>query len=150
MTRRSLFAVILVVLGACQDKDDATDCALVDCAFQSFTIKLLGPEGNNLITNGTYDPKDITVTKNGKLLFTGSSSMDSITFEIQGKVGLNTYEIQLSPTETDTLVLSLSGENIRKGCCGFDFPIDSVLYNGTAQETITEGDVYFMTLTVFK
>jgi len=145
-----LSSFVLLLMMSCGSNDDGVDCSLVDCAFQRFTIELVDELGNNLLTNGTYNNDEVTVTKNGTPLFFGSSTSEAISFQVRGEVGQNTYEIQLGETETDTLVLTLSGEDIRTGCCGPYFPITMIVYNGEELEGEIDPDFYFGKITVVK
>ena len=143
---------LLLVFGvflACND-DDGNDCALVDCGFQSLSIEFVDTNGINLIANGTYEQATIIVTKDGVQINSNRSTSDTLFFEINGEVGENIYEIKLNDTETDVLILDLSGENVETGCCGPYFPINQILYNGQEQEGESDSAPYFEKITIVK
>lgn len=144
-----LFISSIFIL-ACNGNDDDIDCSLVDCAFQSISIELVDTDGNNLIANGTYQQSDIVITKDGNQLNSNLDTSDIIFFEIQGKVGSNIYEVKLNENETDILVLTLSGERIKTGCCGPYFQISSISYNGEDKEGELKEENYFQKITVIK
>jgi hypothetical protein len=139
---------LFILLSSCKE-DEGIDCSLVDCAFQAFTIEFVDADGTNLIENGRYDQSTIIVRKNGNQINSTLNTSDILYFEVMGEVGTNTYEIRLNDSETDILVLDLSGENIRTGCCGPYYDISTALYNGTAQE-ILQDEYYFAKIVVTK
>ena len=129
----TLLALLFVFFTSCGE-DDGTDCSLVDCALQSFSIEIVDIDGNNLIANGTYDKSNIIVTKNDNQLNSNLSTSDEIYFEIRGEVGNNTYLIKLNDSETDILVLNLTTNNQGNECCSPFYTINSALYNNTTIE----------------
>jgi len=145
--------VFLLVCGLLMvgcDDNGGNDCALVDCAFQAFSIEFVDTNGNNLIANGTYQHTEIIVTKDGVQLNSNQSTSDKLFFEIKGDVGENSYEIKLNDVETDILVLGLSGDNVDHGCCGPYFPITQILYNGEEQDDVSEDELYFKEIIIIK
>lgn len=144
-----LFLCLVALVASCKQEDDELDCSLVDCAFQSFSIELIDMDGTNLLANGTYDKSTIIVSKDGNQVNSNLNTSEVLYFEVLGDAGKNSYKIKLNDSETDILELDLSGENIRRGCCGPYYQINTILYNGVAQE-IPQDDLYFSKITVIK
>jgi hypothetical protein len=93
-------------------------------------------QGENLIANQTYIADDITIddvtngyTSSG-VVFTSVSGIENfIALGIYGQDGNNTFEINLSETEIDTLVLNLTRSETGGPCSQFIFTLNSTVYN---------------------
>ena len=138
-----LFPIIL--LNGCETDDDI-NCALFDPAPQLFFIELLDNEGNNLIENGTFNANDIVVRFNDfeftQVVFNEVEELQNlISISLLGDSGDNTYEIVLSETETDTLVLNLSVE--RQTCGARFFNLNTATYNEEPQTIIEDDPLLF-------
>jgi len=121
--------------------EDDVDCAAVSCIQDSFQVILTDDAGTNLIDNGTFNPNEITVIRNGEIAGnvanmadTGLPSAIWLTLE---RAGNTDFEIRLNQTETDMLSLSLFIESTG-ACCGPNFSANSAVYNGVSQ-TIQRG-----------
>lgn len=134
----------LLFLSMCESNDEDTDtlppnCATVTCLVQTLSIELKDMEGTNLIVNGTYPLEGITVSKESLQMNRFVTTPDSvITFFISGKKGLNSYQIKLNDTETDTLILNLKEKHPASECCSAYFDIIDAKYNGNLTEVIVE------------
>ncbi len=137
------------VLFSCNSDD--VDCISEPIFNGAIVIELVNVDGENLIENGTYNAEDITIAFNDSLL-TGVVTTDfpeianRIVLNIFGQDGDNTFDINLSDTETDELILNLTREATGGPCSQFALLLNAALYNS---ETIAlqDSDVgYLMTI----
>ena len=122
--------MIVLLFAAC---GKTTDCG--DPIFKSLFIKITNAAGENLIEQGEIVGDNIIV-RNGMteytnvVLSTVEPIKNYITLNLNGPTTDVTYEIQLSETRTDILVLGLSNV-ISDGICPISFwLVDSASYNG--------------------
>ncbi|MFS4468916.1 hypothetical protein [Maribacter sp. 2210JD10-5] len=135
--RIKLYPIVLLFLffKSC-NSSDGIDCALVDCAAQGFSIVFVDSDGTNLIENGTFSIADITISKNGKQLGFNASEENQIFFEVAGQQGENIYEITLSESRTDELILDLNRTNSGSECCSPFFDVNSASYTNSSNVLI--------------
>lgn len=122
------------------DNDAEVACPLEIPVFANLLIELVNAEGENLIENGTYIPANITIDSNGNTLtnvvLTNVEGLENfIAIGLSGEDGDNTFEINLSGTETDILVLNISREEIGDLCPQTVFELNAVIYNDVSKET---------------
>ncbi|WP_372752790.1 hypothetical protein [Mariniflexile sp.] len=121
-----------ICLFSCKDDKEEVDCSLLDFANPSLFIKLLDANGNNLIENKVYNSDDISIIFNGytmtNVVIDNVESLENlIVLNLIGVEGNNIFEIKLSDTETDTLIMNLTVES---KYCGWTFlKLNSVTYN---------------------
>ncbi len=120
---------------SCNQDDDAC----LSFAPPEFFIELLDSEGNNLIENGTFIGPEITVLTQNVLMsgvvFPGLEEVENlIVIELLGLDGDNEYQINLSDSVTDILILNLSVENHE---CGPVKTVNTATYNGVSQTVET-------------
>lgn len=127
-----IFLCFLSIWSCKTDKDDI-DCSLYDFESRSLFIKLVDTEGNNLIENETYNADDIIILFNDyeikNVVVKNVESINNlVVLNLIGTAGDNEFNIKLSNTEIDNLVLSLTAES---AVCGYTFfKLNSVNYNG--------------------
>ena len=134
----------LVCCYSCVD-DNFVDDNCDGVAIPSFTapniaIELIDAEGNNLIENGTLDASTITIASD---IFDGTISplfSDTIfRVEYLNDTRIISYEINLSESRTDILILDVSERNTLSdnGCFILPDPIlNSASYNDVMQNII--------------
>jgi len=135
-----------LALFSCNNDDDVIECALFDPIIQTFYVELIDNQGNNLFENGTFNSDDVVVSINGfdlsGVIFNDVPGIENIiVLSLFGQAGDSTYEIQLSDTITDTLVLNLveDGETV----CNFTpLRVNAAIYNDVTQ-TIEDFDDVF-------
>ena len=143
------FLLCLVLLYSCSSDDDLV------CSINSNNIfvKLVDNEGNNLIENETYLADEIVVRFNAAYEFTNvvfnevEGLENLIAINIFGEQGNNTFEIQLSDSETDTLILNLNKEIIDGPCGNVYYILNSVTYNGNDEIPEDFDGDYLITVT---
>ena len=134
--QKLLFLGFILFLFAACNPSDKTDCDLVDCAFQTFSIAFVDDEGTNLIANGTFSETDVSVSKNDNQLSFNVSQENQIFFEAAGEQGENTYIIRLSQSRTDEMVLDLNRKGSGNECCGPFFDVSSAAYTNSTDVLI--------------
>lgn len=107
--------------------------------------------GENLIDNGTYIADNITIDFNEStfvnVFFTDSPEIANlIGLNVFGQDGDNTFEINLSDTETDILVLNTNREETGGPCSQSFFTLNSVSYNGESKELQDFGGNFLITV----
>lgn len=138
-----------LILFSCKDDKDEIDCSLFDPANPNLYIKLLDSNGNNLIENNTYKPNEITVSFNGQtitnVVFTTVKGLENlITLNVMGTEGNNQFDIKLSNSETDVLIMNLS---LISQKCGWKFyKLNSVTYNDEIVSIKDESGNYSITV----
>ncbi|QLG45495.1 hypothetical protein [Costertonia aggregata] len=141
-------ALLFLFLISCREVE-SIDCSLVDCAFQTFSITFVDGDGNNLIENGTYTINDIMVSKNGDQLSFNASEDNKILFETAGQQGDNIYEIKLSESRTDVLILDLDRRDSRNECCGPFFDVNNAIYENSSNLVVeTDGFITELIVTI--
>ncbi|GAA4801261.1 hypothetical protein [Litoribaculum gwangyangense] len=129
----TLMLFFLCLLSCKNDDDSNIDCALFDPFVRNLHIKIVDNSGNNLIENETYIAEDIKVRMNGNeytnVVFKNVETIKNlITLTLFGKNGKNDYEIELSNSVIDTLVLDLTLDST---ICGINFfTLNTATYNG--------------------
>lgn len=125
---------LLILLG-CGSNDDL-NCALVDCALDSFQIILVNDAGINLIDNGTFNASEIVVLRDdevaGTVVESSDSGIESAIWLTLLREGSTEFRIRLSETETDILNLNLFIESTGQ-CCGPNFSANTATYNNIPQ-----------------
>ncbi|WP_299674236.1 hypothetical protein [uncultured Dokdonia sp.] len=139
MKRFSLFIIVSILLFSCNSDDSETICNPTLVIESILFIELVNTEGENLIENGIYNPDDITIGFNGNIftgvVFTGVQGVENvIVLNVFGEEGDNTFDINLSDTETDTLILNISKEEISDPCIQLVITVNEVIYNGESKE----------------
>lgn len=128
----------LLILQSCKTNDDVI-CNFDPIPLKNVFIKLVDTNGNNLIENNTYIKSDIQVTFNG---FTNTNPFfenipklkNLIAVTATGNEGDNNYEIKLSSTKTDTLILNLTENILGSESCPYSiFTVNTANYNGITQ-----------------
>ncbi len=127
------------MLFSCNSDDSETICNPTLVIESILFIELVNTEGENLIENGIYNPDDITIGFNGNIftgvVFTGVQGVENvIVLNVFGEEGDNTFDINLSDTETDTLILNISKEEISDPCIQLVITVNEVIYNGESKE----------------
>lgn len=151
MKQLSLFILLSLFLFSCSSDDPEVSCDFIQAIGSNLYIDLVNEQGENLIENGTYNPDDIIINFNGSVftgaVFTEVQGIENfITIGVFGEDGDNTYEIRLSDTETDTLILNLTREETGGPCSQFVFILNSVAYNGEIQEIEDFGGDFLITV----
>ena len=153
------FLVLSLLLFSCNSDDNDPEVACLRTSpitNGSFFVELVDAQGASLI--GNYVAADITID------VTAGSNMVTITnvvfpdiadianfisIPIVGEEGDNRYEINLSATETDTLILNLVREEFGDICpVSLLVPISAV-YNGEEVEIQDNPDIGYL-ITVVK
>lgn len=140
MRKTVLLILTLFLFNSCTNNNqDEIDCRLFDPVIQHLLVELVDENGINLLENGTFDKETIKIRLNSAEFQATKLDIFENSIAIQLlEQGAKTYEIVLSETETDTLVLDLS---IREQICGFQFyNLDKAIYNGEAQTIIFENN----------
>lgn len=147
------FILFSFFLFSCQSDDDSPEiaCTTVTSVFSNLFIELVNPEGQNLIENGTYIPANITIDSNGNtftnVVFTNVEGLENfVAVGVSGNDGDNTFEIHLSDTETDILVLNVTAEEIGGLCPQTVFALNTVMYNDASKETQDYGGDLLITV----
>lgn len=131
-----VLCVSLLFLMTCEKEND---CAAVSCIAQTFSVTLVDTDGTNLIESGAYTLDDISVFKGDNQVNSyQNSQLTAIVFLLSGNAGDNTYRINLNASETDSLMLNLTIEDLGGDCCGPTFRVNSARYNGDEIEIETE------------
>ena len=135
------FIIIVFLFSNCSNDDDnGIDCSLFDPVIQQLFIELVDENGDNLLENGTFNIEQIRIrfdnTEFQVVELGFIENVIPIQFVSQGE---NIYEIILSDTETDILLLDLS---LREEICGIEFfDLETVTYNGEEQMIIVENNI---------
>jgi hypothetical protein len=143
------FILLSFVLFSCNSDD--VDCTSEPIFNGAIVIELVNVDGENLIENGAYNAEDITIAFNDSLL-TGVVTTDlpeianRIVLNIFGEDGDNTFDINLSDTETDELVLNLTREATGGQCSQFALTLNTALYNSETIELQNSDVGYLMTI----
>jgi hypothetical protein len=144
MLKSKVALCLIILLFSCKDDEGLGECALINCAAQTFALEYVDVEGNNLIANNYYPLENITITKDGEQLNFGQQQGNEVVyFFVAGTNGSNTYNIKLNDTETDELILDLSRIKSDLECCGPYFTVNSSTYNDETIE-IAEGQNSFI------
>ncbi|UII78349.1 hypothetical protein [Flagellimonas sp. CMM7] len=140
----------------CAPEDDFEDCSLVDCAAVDDSVYfefIDNTTGANLITNGTYQAAQITIS---------DADTNTIDFEVQKDfenqdiliidiqntpIGEQTYQISLADTTTFTFNIT-TFDGAGSFCCGPYTGIDDASLSGIAGE-LTNSDILPVRVTVF-
>lgn len=129
--RLLLSLLCLLCLLSCEEDNKCEG----DPFFQNLFIEIIDSDGNNLISNNTFKPSEIIITdSNGYSMINPVQNIpnrgDLIVMVVYGNQGNNSFEIKLSDTITDTLVMNVSNE-ITEGPCSVNIStLNSVAYNG--------------------
>ena len=131
-----ILEVLSVFLNACDGLEVVF--ATVSCAEPSLAIELVDDDGTNLIANGIYSIDEIRVFKDDNQVNPNQDPTDEVIFILlSGQRGDDTYQIDLSDGEIDTLVLNLLQTSSGGGdCCNPSFSINKAMYN---METVELG-----------
>lgn len=152
---KSIYAFILLsfFLFSCNTDDDdpIVACSLEIPVASNLYIELVNTAGENLIENGTYIPADITINNNGgtftDVVFTEVPGIENfVAVGVFGNDGNNTYEINLSGTETDILLLNLTREEIGDPCPQIVFGLNSAIYNDASKDIQDFGGDFLITV----
>ncbi len=152
MKQLSFFILLSLFLFSCSSDDDPEiACDLIQAIQSNLYIDLVNGQGENLIENGTYNPNDITIDVNGStftgVVFTNVEGIENfIAIGVFGEDGDNTFEISLSDTETDTLILNLTRSETGGPCSQFVFALNSAVYNDEVQEIQDFGGDFLITV----
>lgn len=113
--------LLIVIFQSCSNED----CDSCFTPPESFRLELIDREsGENLLTNGTYKPKDLTLTdvlnNNEAVEFTFLSENDTNLIHI-GSIGWETEIVNLKMAVSGTPVFELYVDAERKtdACCSF-------------------------------
>nr|WP_299340230.1 hypothetical protein [Allomuricauda sp.] len=134
----ALLALVLLLVSC--NGDDCDDF-VPDILTQFLYIELVDANGANLIENGTYAITNIFTERNGNrfpaVVFTDNETFIApeqrykIEIGVVGNTGSNnTWTIELSDSETDTLQLNLAIES--RDCNGTFYQIREAQYNDTS------------------
>ncbi|MET1258719.1 hypothetical protein ABV409_05230 [Flagellimonas sp. DF-77] len=146
----------LRILGLCLalffmscDDDDPCGGVIADVLTQTLYVSFENANGDNLIADGTISTSAIFTEFNGfrspGLIF--DDSLENVPESLRHQLQIpvvgeedtdNTWAIELSATETDTLILRLRVES--EGCSGRFYEILGVTYNGQPSTVIDLGD----------
>lgn len=125
----------LVLVQSCQNDDDII-CYGDPIPLNIMFIELTDSDGNNLIENGTFIKDEIKTSFNGYYntspFFENEPGLQNlIAITVVGNPGDNTYEIELSNSITDTLILNLTEEIFGEApCISSRFNVNTANYNG--------------------
>ena len=141
--RNWIWGLTLFLLVGC-DNDDDFQC-IGDPLPQPFLfVNLVNQDGVNLFDNGTYDPDDIVVrfddiTIQG-LVFSDIpelAKLIAIPSLFRDTPDPIPYYIDLSVTQTDTLIMDVTRMRLGEGRCStFLNQINGAIYNSTVQNLI--------------
>ena len=153
------FILLSFVLFSCNSDDNDPEVACLRTSpitNGNLYIALVNAEGENLIANQTYIADDITIddlnsgTTASGVVFTGVQGLENlIGMGIYGEEGNNTFEINLSDTETDTLILNLVREEFGDICPVSLLIPTAAIYNGEVVEIQEDTDIGYL-ITVVK
>jgi hypothetical protein len=151
---KSIYTCLLLcfLLFSCNsDDNDEIQCITIEPISSTLFIELVNAQGENLIENGTYVTEDITIDFNestfANVVFTDVPGLENfIGINIFGEDGDNTFEINLSGTEVDTLVLNLTREETGGPCSQTVFELNTVTYNGESEELQDFGGDFLITV----
>ena len=112
---------------------------------EDMVLEYLNANGENIFENGTYDPSQVTIIKNG---ITSTDVVDLYNEETKYLIwiggyseGRNLFAISLAPTDSRIDHLTVFTTQIDfNGCTGPTFSIDSVFYNDEKQNLKMESD----------
>ena len=137
--KRIVILALIILMGSCKQDDDNTDCSLAipEPPAQLF-INLLDQNGENLLENGTFLASEIFI-RSGSTIFTDVVSTENPTLanliglNIFAEAGDNAFEIVLSDSQTDILILNLDIETV-EGTCPFTRTLlNRATYNGIVE-----------------
>ncbi|MFT5892526.1 MAG: hypothetical protein ACI9Y7_002637 [Dokdonia sp.] len=147
------FILFSVLLFSCNTDDSEPEiaCSLELIAFSNLFIELVNAQGENLIENETFQADAITIDFNENtftnVVFTDVPGIENfIALNIFGEDGDNTFEINLSDTESDMLVLNLTRGETGGPCSQFVFELNSVIYNDAPKELQDFGGDFLITV----
>ncbi|MEP0263046.1 hypothetical protein [Dokdonia sp.] len=147
-------ALFSVLLFSCNSDDNDPEIAcLTEPIFSNLFIDVVNAQGENLIANQTYIADNITIddvtngyTSSG-VVFMGVPGIENlIALGIYGQDGDNTFEINLSDIETDTLVLNLTRSETGGPCSQFVFTLNSAVYNDEPKDIQDFGGDFLITV----
>jgi hypothetical protein len=148
-----IYLLLCLLLFSCNSDESESEiiCDFPGAITSNLFIELVNAQGENLIENGTYIPTDITIDFNGNTLtnvvFTKVEGLENFAYVgIFGEDGDNAFEINLSDTETDALVLNLTREEISGPCAQFVFRLNSAGYNDELKEIQSYGGDFLITV----
>lgn len=130
--------LVALLLFSCGNNDDDVACLSIDPSDSNLFIDLVNAQGENLIANGTYAAEDIIVrfrdfeTTNPVVTVEGFENFILVSV-LGGVQGNNTFEIVLSDTTTDTLVVNVSVEEGGGECNFTRYTINAAVYNDNTQ-----------------
>lgn len=160
MKRLIHFICIAILFSACSEKEEEVidDCiGVIDFVGPpSFILKFIDGEENDLIENGYFVSDLISASINGQLFtgqiidFEGEVVQNTVFLSSGiGNEGKNTWLLNLSDTETDTLEYSLVYTEIKQRAsvgdgffCGTEASVANAAYNGNPidlEASIKEG-----------
>lgn len=136
----TLLFLSFLFFAACNNDDDI-DCPPIPATtpiMNSLFIELVDEEGNNLIENDTFNGEEILIRFNGfeirPVVFDDVPGIENlIIINLIGSEGDNTFEIQLSESEIDTLILNLTLIPATMPCGSSFFTLNTANYNGIDQ-----------------
>lgn len=116
----------------------------------SLFIEIIDSNGNNLITNNTFSSENIITRFNGyenksPVVESLLDKENLIQVDVIGIEGDNTFEIQLSNSITDILIMNISNEITDPPCSTTIPTLNSVSYNGIDQ-TLKNFEGYLITV----
>ena len=107
--------------------------------FEQFLfIEIVDESGNNLISNNTFNSSDIIVSNSSgyETINPVQNILDKknlIVILVNGKQGSNTFNIQLSNSITDTLIMNINNERTEPPCSVTISTLNSAAYNSVNQ-----------------
>jgi len=142
---KSHCTIILLALFifSCSTDDNEAEiaCSLLTPVSNNLYINLVNTQGENLIENDSYQADGISInnlsngTTSTNLVLENVEGLENfITLGAIGQDGDNTFEINLSSTETDILILNLTVERIGGDCPQTIYKLNTAVYNGEAQQ----------------
>lgn len=128
MKKLIIFILIGFLFSNCSNEDHEVDCERYDPAFPELYIKLLDSNGNNLITNGTFDPDEITLVSGESIRFHLPSQFalpdaDIRIYDNTLKLSIprqTTFEYVIQLAENNTISLKYSAIE-KKILCGLSY-----------------------------
>ncbi|MCM4158682.1 hypothetical protein FHG64_03530 [Antarcticibacterium flavum] len=133
-----LFALSLI---SCSSTDEEIDCSAQLFPVNLFYLEIIDSDGNNLLSNQTYDPEQIEVTFNNVVVST-VQQVDDDTFIIVFFNGIQSaspvnLRVTLGEDEIDEMQLAFTVEELP---CRKIYTVQNVIYNDEELEVQTEGD----------
>ncbi|XLS29058.1 hypothetical protein ACJD0Z_17900 [Flavobacteriaceae bacterium M23B6Z8] len=136
-----LIPLCFLILSSCESDDD-NQCLSTEPLMQFFIIEFTDAEGNNLIDNNVYDRSEIQVKVNGNVIGGVPETVEPTNYVIlQLFLAIDEVplEIILNATETDELILDISGGERQE--CGFvPLTVTKAVYNDVEQSLAVQDE----------